>query len=70
MADSNAHPGFKSVQNKIAGQQGVSQDRAGAILAAASRKASPMAKARNPRLEKVKGRKDAITRRLASMNKK
>jgi hypothetical protein len=49
-----AHPGFKAVQNKIAKSEGVSQARAGAILAASSRKASPAAKKANPRLKRVK----------------
>lgn len=47
------HPGFKAVQNKIARQQGVSKDRAGAILAKSSRNASAKAKRKNPRLKKV-----------------
>lgn len=47
------HPGFKSVQSKIAKQQGVSEDRAGAILASKTRGASARAKARNPRLKRV-----------------
>jgi hypothetical protein len=51
---SKAHPGFKSVQGKIARQQGVSKERAGAILASQTRKASPSAKAANPRLSNVK----------------
>lgn len=51
---SKAHPGFKSVQKRIASQQGVSKDTAGAILAAATRKASPAAKRANPALKKVK----------------
>ena len=45
---------FKSVQNKIAKQQGVSQKAAGAILAKSSRNASPAAKKKNPALKKVK----------------
>lgn len=45
---------FKSVQAKIAKKEGVSKQRAGAILASASRKASPAAKRRNPKLKKVK----------------
>ena len=49
------HPGFKAVQAKIASKEGVSKDSAGAILAAASRKASPAAKRYNPNLRKVKG---------------
>jgi hypothetical protein len=50
-----AHPGFKAVQNKIAKKEGISKDKAGAILAAASRGASKKAKKANPRLKKVKG---------------
>jgi hypothetical protein len=49
----NAHPGFKAVQEKIEGE-GYSKKSAGAILANASRKASPAAKKKNPRLNKVK----------------
>jgi hypothetical protein len=49
----NAHPGFKAVQKKIAKKYGMK--RAGAILASASRKASPSAKKANPNLKKVKG---------------
>lgn len=49
------HPGFKAVQEKIAKKQGVSAKVAGAILAAATRKASASAKKKNPRLKKVKG---------------
>lgn len=45
---------FKSVQAKIAKKQGVSKKAAGAILASASRKASPAAKKKNPNLKKVK----------------
>lgn len=55
MAKSKKHPGFKSVQRKIAKRQGVSMKRAGAILAASSRGASAKAKRKNPRLKKVKG---------------
>lgn len=47
------HPGFKAVQKKIAGKAGVSMERAGAILAASSRRASPAAKKKNPRLKRV-----------------
>lgn len=52
---SKAHPGFKNAQKSIAAKEGVPMKNAGAILAAASRKASPAAKAANPRLAKVKG---------------
>lgn len=51
---SKGHPGFKSVQSSIARQQGVSKERAGAILAASTRRASPAAKRANPRLSNVK----------------
>lgn len=50
------HPGFKAVQKKIAKKQGISEKRAGAILAASTRKASPAAKKANPRLKRVKGK--------------
>lgn len=49
------HPGFKAVQAKIAAKQGVSTERAGAILAAGARKASPAAVKANPVLKKVSG---------------
>ena len=49
-----AHPGFKAAQSSIARREGVSKDRAGAILAAASRGASAKAKRANPRLKRVK----------------
>lgn len=48
------HPGFKSVQNKIAKKYG--SKAAGAILASSTRKASASAKNKNPRLNKVKGK--------------
>jgi hypothetical protein len=47
------HPGFKAVQNKIQ-KEGYSKESAGAILANATRKASPAAKAKNKNLKKVK----------------
>ena len=50
-----AHPGFKAVQAKIAAKQGVSKERAGAILAAGARKASKAAVKANPNLKNVKG---------------
>ena len=50
-----AHPGFKAVQKKIAKKQGISEERAGAILAASSRGACAAAKKKNPALKKVKG---------------
>lgn len=47
--------GFKAVQGQIAKKEGVSKKSAGAILASATRKASPAAKKANPRLARVKG---------------
>lgn len=47
-----AHPGFKAVQGKIE-KEGYSKKAAGAILANASRQASPAAKKANPKLKKV-----------------
>jgi hypothetical protein len=51
-----AHPGFKSVQGSIAKREGVSKERAGAMLAAATRRAGAKAKKANPRLKRVKGK--------------
>jgi len=48
------HPGFKAEQDKISKREGVSKKAAGAILASATRKASPAAKKKNPNLKKVK----------------
>jgi hypothetical protein len=50
------HPGFAKVQAQIAKKQGISKDRAGAILAAGARSASAAAKKANPRLKKVQGK--------------
>ena len=47
-------PDFKSVQASIAKKQGISKERAGAILANSTRKASASAKRNNPRLKRVK----------------
>lgn len=47
--------GFKTAQAQIAKKQGISKERAGAILAAGARKASAAAKKKNPNLKKVKG---------------
>ena len=57
MAAKKAHPGFKKAASMIAKKQGVSKERAGAILAAGARKASPAAVKANPRLKKVSGMK-------------
>lgn len=50
------HPGFKAIQEHIAAEMGEPMENAGAILASASRKASPTAKRKNPRLNRVKGK--------------
>lgn len=55
MAKDKAHPGFKAVAAKISAKEGVSKERASAILAASSRNASVKAKKANPKLNKVKG---------------
>lgn len=47
---------FKSVKLKISKKEGIPEKNAGAILAAASRNASPEAKAKNPKLLRVKGK--------------
>lgn len=45
--------GFSNIQSKIAAKEGISKDRAGAILASSTRNASPKAKIANPKLKKV-----------------
>lgn len=55
VAESKKGMGFKAAQSKIAKSQGISKDRAGAILAAGARKASAKAKKANPNLKKVRG---------------
>jgi len=47
---------FKSVQKGIAAKEGIPMKNAGAILANASRNASPAAKKKNPKLNRVKGK--------------
>lgn len=49
--------GFKHIQDIIAEREGVSKKSAGAILASRTRAASPAAKAKNPNLKRVKGKK-------------
>jgi hypothetical protein len=48
------HPGFASVKKSIQ-KEGYSAKSAGAVLASSTRKASASAKAKNPKLKKVKG---------------
>jgi len=50
------HPGFQAVQRHIAEASNMPMDQAGAVLAASSRNASPAAKRKNPRLNRVKGK--------------
>ncbi len=52
---SKKHPGFAKASASIARRQGVSQERADAILAAGARKASAGAVKSNPRLKRVRG---------------
>ena len=47
------HPGFKKAASSIAAKQGISKGAASAILASSTRKASPAAKRKNPRLKNV-----------------
>jgi hypothetical protein len=51
------HPGFKKVAAGIARRQGVSMKRARGMLAAGTRRASKAARRRNPRLNRVKGKR-------------
>lgn len=46
--------GFQAAQASIAKREGIPMKNAGAILASATRKASPAAKRKNPNLKKVK----------------
>jgi hypothetical protein len=52
-----AHPGFEKAAESAARKAGVSKERGRKIIAAAAHKASPQAKAKNPRLKKVGGAK-------------
>ena len=54
---SKSHPGFAAVQRRISEKEGIPMKNAGAILANAGRKASPAAKAANPRLQRIRGTK-------------
>jgi hypothetical protein len=57
MATAKKGMGFAAAQKSIAKKQGISKDRAGAILAVGARKASPAAVKANPNLKKVSGMK-------------
>jgi hypothetical protein len=47
--------GFRAAAANVAKKEGVSKERAGAIIAAGARNASAGAKKANPNLKKVKG---------------
>lgn len=49
------HPGFKAVAASVERKEGVSKERADAIIAAGAHNASPAAKAKNPNLKRVGG---------------
>ena len=49
--------GFVAAQNSIAKKEGIPEKNAGAILASATRKASPAAKKANPNLKNVAAKK-------------
>jgi hypothetical protein len=51
--------GFKNNAQRIAKRQGIPYDRAAAILAASTRRASAAARRKNPRLRRVKGKGDS-----------
>lgn len=53
MAAAKKGMGFAAAQKSIAKKQGISEKRAGAILAAGARGASAAAKKANPNLKKV-----------------
>ena len=53
MAAAKKGMGFAAAQKSISKKSGVSMERAGAILASSTRKASPEAKKANPNLKKV-----------------
>jgi hypothetical protein len=48
------HMGFEKAEKSIMRKENLPKDRAAAILAASTRKASPMAKRENPALKNVK----------------
>lgn len=57
MAEKKKHPGFKAAVKQVMGNGKYSKEQAAAIVASASRGASAKAKAKNPRLKKVAGKK-------------
>lgn len=55
MKHSKEHPGFDAIVARIMREKGVSKESAQKILASSTRNASPEAKRKNPRLNRVKG---------------
>ena len=68
MAKLGDHPGFKAVQAHIAEASNLPMEAAGAILAKSSRSASPSAKKKNPRLNRVRGSSGTKPMKLSSGN--
>lgn len=62
------HPGFATEATAIASNEHLPMDRARAILASAARKASPAARLKNPRLNRVKGRPFAVGQHAPALN--
>lgn len=56
MATEKKGMGFKAASKSVQKKEGVSKERANAIIAAGARKASAKAKKANPNLKKVKGK--------------
>lgn len=54
MSHTEKHPGFKAVAASISAKQHIPKERAAAILAASTRRASAKAKRANPNLSHVK----------------
>jgi hypothetical protein len=54
LVESKKHPGFKKVASDISKREGISKERASAILASSTRKSSDSAKRKNSRLKRVK----------------
>lgn len=52
------HPGFEKVERSIMKKEHLPKERAGAILASATRHASPEAKKENPNLKHVRMKKE------------
>jgi hypothetical protein len=55
MQHTKKHPGFEATADEIARREGISIERARAMLAAGARGASKKAHKANPRLNRVKG---------------